>query len=66
MSIRTFHIVFVTIATLLFAFLAVWAFRLSPEHTGFVTTVGVLGVIGAVIMPVYGVYFYRKVRKIVL
>jgi multidrug transporter EmrE-like cation transporter len=66
MSLRTFHIVFVTIATLLFAFLALWAFRISTDRSDLVTTIGVLGCIGTLGMPVYGVCFYKKIRKIIL
>lgn len=67
MSLRAFHIVFVTVSTLLFAFLAVWAFVLSPERSAGVTTsLGVLGVAGTLVMPVYGVCFYRKARNILL
>lgn len=66
MSIRTFHIVFVTVATLLFAFLAVWGFVLSTDRSDFVKGIAILGCVGAVVMPVYGVLFYKKVRKIIL
>ena len=66
MSLRAFHIVFVTLSTLLFVFMAVWAFALSKDRTGTTTALGVAGAVGALVMPVYGVYFYRKVRKIVL
>lgn len=66
MSLRAFHLVFVTFTTLLFTFMAVWAFLLSAEPSGMVTTIGVLGVIGAVGMPVYGIVFYKKVRNILL
>lgn len=64
MSLRAFHIVFVTVSTLLFAFLAVWAFVLSPERSAGVTSLGVLGVAGTLVMPVYGVCFYRKARTL--
>lgn len=66
MSLRAFHIVFVTVSTLLFAFLALWAFALSPERSGVVSSLGTLGVIGVLVMPVYGVCFYRKARNILL
>ncbi|MGB1129968.1 MAG: hypothetical protein ACPG4K_07955 [Haloferula sp.] len=66
MSLRSFHIVFVTIATLMFAFLAVWAFAFAEPRDGVATGLGVLGIIGSLGMPVYGVYFYKKARNILL
>ncbi|MCH7225155.1 hypothetical protein [Haloferula sp. A504] len=66
MSLRAFHIVFVTVTTLLFLFLAVWAFGFSGETSVTMTGLGVIGALGSVGMPVYGVYFYRKARNILL
>jgi multidrug transporter EmrE-like cation transporter len=66
MSLRAFHIVFVTVSTLLFVFLAVWSFALATDRTGTITALGVAGAIGALVMPVYGVCFYKKVRNIAL
>ncbi len=64
MSLKGFHIVFVTISTLLCIFLAVWSFVLAPETSALFTSLGVVGVLGALGMPVYGVYFYRKATRI--
>ena len=66
MSLRAFHIVFVTVSTLLCIFLAVWAFVFAADRTGIITALGVVGAIGTLGMPVYGVYFYRKARNILL
>jgi hypothetical protein len=66
MSLRAFHIVFVTVSTLLFAFLSLWAFVLAADRTAVVTVLGAVSVAGLLVMPVYGVYFYKKVRNIVL
>lgn len=66
MSIRAFHLVFVTACTLLFTFLAVWVFGFASDRTGMITALGVLGVLGALGMPAYGVYFYKKVKNILL
>lgn len=66
MSLRAFHIVFVTVSTLLFAFLALWAFVLAPEPSAVTTALGVIGILGTLGMPVYGVCFYRKARNILL
>lgn len=64
MSLKGFHIVFVTVSTLLFAFLILWGFVLAPEQTTLATAIGVTGIVGVLLMPVYGVYFLRKARRI--
>ncbi|MBC8126920.1 MAG: hypothetical protein H8M99_07225 [Gloeobacteraceae cyanobacterium ES-bin-144] len=64
MSLKSFHLVFVTVCTLLCAFLAVWAFGLNPERSPMFDAVGYIGIAGAVLMLFYGVYFYRKARKL--
>lgn len=64
MTLKGFHIVFVTVSLLLFAFLSVWGFLLAPEKTTLATAMGVTGIVGVLLMPVYGVYFLRKARRI--
>jgi uncharacterized RDD family membrane protein YckC len=64
MTLKGFHIVFVTVSLMLFAFLIVWGFLLAPEKTTLATAMGVTGIVGALLMPVYGVYFLRKARRI--
>lgn len=64
MSLKGFHIVFVTVSTVLCIFLALWSFFLSPEPSRMATILGIVGIAGAVLMPVYGVYFYRKLTRI--
>ncbi len=64
MSLKGFHLVFVTVSTLLCAFLALWSFVLAPEKSGMVTALGIVGVAGSLLMPAYGVYFYRKITRI--
>jgi hypothetical protein len=63
MSIKGFHIVFVTVSTLLFVFLALWSFVLAPELSGITTTLGIVGCVGALLMPIYGICFYRKLTR---
>ncbi|MEX1113975.1 MAG: hypothetical protein WEB53_01920 [Akkermansiaceae bacterium] len=53
-----------TVCTLLFVFLALWAFVLAPESSTMSTSLGVVGVAGALLMPIYGVCFYRKAARI--
>ena len=64
MSLKSFHLVFVTVSTLLFAFLALWSFALSPEKSPVFTALGYTGVAGVILMLAYGVFFYRKARRI--
>jgi hypothetical protein len=66
MSLKGFHIVFVTVSTLLFVFLALWAFWYVRETTVATKALGVIGVVFATLMPVYGVCFYKKASKILV
>jgi hypothetical protein len=65
MSLRAFHIVFITISTLLCMFMALWAF-LFAESAVAALILGAVGIVGAIALPVYGVGFYRKASKILL
>ena len=66
MSLKGFHIVFVSVSLLLFAFLIAWGFLLAPERTTLATAMGVTGIVGVLLMPIYGVYFLRKAKRIQL
>lgn len=63
MSLRGFHIVFVTAASLLFAFLVLWGFVLADKADNWATTMGGLGIAGLLVMPLYGRYFLRKAAR---
>ena len=64
MSLKGFHIVFVTISTLLCLFMALWSFVLSPEPSTTATFLGIIGILGTAGMPIYGILFYRKACRI--
>ncbi len=64
MSLKNFHLVFVTVCILLFAFLTLWSLVLSPENSAMISALGYVGIGGIVLMAVYGVYFYRKAQRI--
>ncbi len=66
MSLKGFHIVFVSLSLILFAFLTLWGFMLTPEKTTLATALGIVGIIGFLLMSFYGVYFLRKARSIQL
>jgi hypothetical protein len=64
MSLKGFHIVFVTVSTLLFLFMALWAFLIVPEKSVLTNALGGIGVGAAVLMLIYGICFYRKITRI--
>ena len=64
MSLKGFHIVFVTVCTLLFAFLTAWAFWFCEEKSSLTHALGCVGIIGILLMPFYGIYFLRKAKAI--
>ncbi len=66
MSLRAFHIVFISLVLLLSVFFLMWGFKLSPEKGGIHAMIGWCGVIGLLVTPVYGVYFWKKAKNIVL
>lgn len=64
MSIKGFHIVFVTVSTMLCLFLAIWAFVLALDVSTMSNVAGIIGVIGTIGMPIYGISFWKKVSNI--
>ena len=66
MSLRSFHIVFVTFCTLFCAFLVLWAFVLAPEPSTASTSFSIVGIVGLLLMPAYALYFLKKAAKLQL
>ncbi len=64
MSLRSFHIVFVSICALLSVFLIVWGIYLAPDLSSTSIITIAVGVIGLLLTPIYGVYFLRKAAKL--
>ncbi len=65
MSIRGFHIIFITIATMLCLGLAFWVFKLSGMTPGMgMYSFGGGAIFAAVSLVVYGAYFYQKIKKL--
>ena len=60
MSLKLFHLFFITLSTLLAIGCAIWAFAIGS--IGFFAVCAVL----AIAMPIYGVLFWRKARRIIL
>jgi hypothetical protein len=64
MSLKGFHLLFITLATLLCVFVVVWAFILEDTATLWLKIFGGSCALAAIILPIYGVSFYRKAQKI--
>jgi hypothetical protein len=58
MSLKGFHLVFVTLLTALAFSCAAWAF--AGGHAFF----GVTGIAAGILVVVYGVYFLRKLKNV--
>lgn len=61
MSLKAFHILFITLATLITAGFGLWA--LSPEHSE-VAWMGWVSLAAAVVLPIYGRWFLVKTREV--
>jgi hypothetical protein len=58
MSLKAFHLIFVTMLTSLSVGCSAWAFAAGK------IIFGVLGLVTAALVVVYGVYFLKKLKKI--
>jgi len=58
MSLKGFHLVFVTLLTALSFSCSAWAFDDGDS------VLGVVGVAAGILVIVYGVYFLRKLKKV--
>ncbi len=61
MSLKAFHILFIILATLLAAGCAWWAYA---NHAG--TAVWLTASLVAVALAIYGVYFVKKSKRLIL
>jgi hypothetical protein len=66
MSLKSFHIVFVTVVTLLFLLLSIWSFVFAEQRTPFIVMLGWVSAVCVVLTQVYGVYFLRKAQSMKL
>ncbi|MCP5537042.1 MAG: hypothetical protein H7A51_12555 [Akkermansiaceae bacterium] len=64
MSLKGFHLLFITLATLLCVFVVLWAFVLASAAGTGLKVFGGTCAVAAVFLPLYGISFYRKARKI--
>jgi hypothetical protein len=57
MSLKAFHLVFVTLLTTLSFGCAAWAFAMGKP------VFGALGIAAGILVIVYGIYFLRKLKN---
>ncbi len=60
MSLKVFHIIFILASISLAVFCAVWAFQTQAAPAFAYTSLAV-----ALILAIYGVYFFRKAKNII-
>ena len=66
MSLRTVHIVFIVFATALSFLLGIWALMRGIEDaSGVMAGIGLISLIAGVILVLYGVTFWRKIKHLV-
>jgi hypothetical protein len=65
MSLRIFHIVFVTVSVLLAIFVGVWGVRtyLATREAGWLA-LGILFFVSGAVLVVYGTRVYRKLKEL--
>jgi hypothetical protein len=65
MTLKGFHIVFITFSTTLACILGVWCIRVNLAEGRPVYLAGAIGSFAAaVVLIVYGVWFYRKMKRL--
>ncbi|YCM44376.1 hypothetical protein V2O64_24020 [Verrucomicrobiaceae bacterium 227] len=67
MSIKGFHLIFITIAALFCAGFGVWALFFDQVDSGMATkAAGVVTLVASVVLVIYGIYFRRKSKDIIV
>ena len=65
MSLRTVHIVFIVFATVLSFLLGLWALKRGiADASGIMAGIGLIALISGVILVLYGVTFWRKIKDL--
>ena len=58
MSLKAFHLIFVTLLTALSAAFSVWGFLSGKIFAG------IVGILAGILVVIYGIYFLKKLKKI--
>jgi len=67
MSIKGFHLIFITIAAIFCAGFGIWALFINDKESGTgITFAGIVTLIVSVALIFYGIYFRRKSKDIIV
>lgn len=66
MSLKSFHIVFITFIFLMSLFFVLWSFVWADDLSLVTYVIGWSGVAGFFLIPIYAVYFWKKTSKLIL
>jgi len=67
MSIKGFHLIFISIAAIFFAALGVWALFIDEKETALTSSIlGGVGFFFSVALICYGIYFRKKSKDIIV
>lgn len=65
MSLKTVHIVFIVLATALSFLLGLWALKRGIEDaSSTMVGIGMIALISGIILVMYGVTFWRKIKRL--
>ena len=63
MTLKGFHILFITLSTLLCVYVVLWAFVFEPFPDILLKIFGSVCAFIGIILPIYGINFYRRSRE---
>lgn len=63
MSLRGFHLFFMSVITLFCAVVTLWVFQFVSNPSSGLYFAGITCGLLALITPPYGIYFYKKMKK---
>ena len=66
MSLKFFHIIFITITTLLSFACAMWEYNNYRVYGGLHSVGALVALLFGISMIVYGVWFWKKARRLIL
>lgn len=66
MSLKGFHLLFISIATLLCVFVAIWSFVMQPSSGAGTKVFGGSCILAAIVLPIYGARFRKKAKDLLI